>query len=125
MLIKKERKQIISNTDERKHNGIYYTNYSIASRIAEDTISLYENSFDPINLSFLEPCSGTGIFAIAYLDTIFQSNKSYLQKAQQVINHMYFADIDGDAISLLKTIIPAYLESKYSVETNIPEKIYM
>jgi len=119
---KKKEKQTISNTDERKHNGIYYTNYSIARRIAEDTISLYENNFDPTNLTFLEPCSGTGIFAIAYLDTIFQSNKSYLQKAQQVINHMYFADIDGDAILLLKTIIPAYLEGKHSTKVNIPEK---
>lgn len=119
---KRKEKQSISNTDERKHNGIYYTNYSIARRITEDTLLLFENDFDPTNNKFLEPCSGIGIFAIAYLDTIFQRNKSYLQKLQQIVNNMYFADIDGDAISLLKTILPNYLKARYSIKVNIPEQ---
>src|SRR5690606_33443321 len=57
-----------------------------------------------------------------YLDTIFQRSKSYLQKSQQIVNNMYFADIDGDAISLLKTILPNYLKAKYSIKVNIPEQ---
>ena len=119
---KKKEKIAISDTDERKHNGIYYTNYSIAKRIAEDTLSLYGDAFDPTKLTFLEPCSGTGIFAVAYLDTIFQINKKYLLNAQKIINNMFFADLDGDAINLLKIIIPIYLKTKYAVETTIPEK---
>ena len=119
---KKKEKIAISDTDERKHNGIYYTNYSIAKRIAEDTLSLYGDAFDPTKLTFLEPCSGTGIFAVAYLDTIFQINRKYLLNAQKIINNMFFADLDGDAINLLKIIIPIYLKTKYAVETTIPEK---
>lgn len=118
---KRKEKQTISRTDERKHNGIYYTNYSIARRIAEDTILLYKNNFDPTKLTFLEPCCGTGIFALAYLDVIFKLNKNYLPKAQQIINNMYFADIDGEAISLLKSILTTYLEKRYFVKVYIPE----
>ncbi|KKQ77217.1 MAG: Cytosine-specific methyltransferase [Parcubacteria group bacterium GW2011_GWA1_38_7] len=119
---KKKEKVAISNTDERKHNGIYYTNYSIAKRIAEDTLSLYSDSFDPTKLTFLEPCSGTGIFAIAYLDTIFETNKKYLSHSQKILNNMFYADIDEEAISLLKIIIPAYLKSKYTIDIVVPEK---
>lgn len=119
---KRKEKVVISHTDERKHNGIYYTNYVIAKRLAEDTIDLFGDTFDPTQLTFLEPCSGTGIFAIAYLDVIFQRNKKYLNKAQQIINNLYFADIDSEAITLLHAIIPAYLHSKHGVNIKIPKK---
>jgi Alw26I/Eco31I/Esp3I family type II restriction m6 adenine DNA methyltransferase len=118
---KKKEKLLISNTNERKHNGIYYTNYFVAKLIADETLSLYGDSFNPLELSFLEPCSGIGIFAIAYLNAIFETNIKYLNKAQNIINNMYFADIDGEAISLLKTIIPAYLRAVYKIETIIPK----
>lgn len=118
---KKKEKQTLSNTDERKHNGIYYTNYVIAKRLAEDTLSLFGEKFDPTLLTFLEPCSGSGIFAIAYLDAVFQVNKEYLHKAQKIVDNMYFADIDKDAIDLLKKILPIYLKSKYGVSISISD----
>lgn len=119
---KKKEKIEFSNTDERKHNGIYYTDYSIARLIAKDTLSLYGNSLDPLKLNFLEPCSGIGIFAIAYLDTIFELNEKYLTHAQKIIDNMFFADIDGEAISLLKIILPAYLSAKYGLEVTVTEE---
>lgn len=119
---KKKEKIGFSNTDARKHNGIYYTDYSIAKLIAKDTLSLYGNSFDPLKLSFLEPCSGMGIFALAYLDSIFEINREYLANAQKIIDNMFFADIDEEAISLLKVILPAYLKAKYALEVTISEK---
>lgn len=119
---KRREKISMSNTDERKHNGIYYTNYSIAKHIAEDALSLYGGAFDPIKQTFLEPCSGTGIFALAYLDTIFQINKKHLLYPQQILNNMFYADIDEEAIKLLKIIIPTYLKSQYKVNVEIPEK---
>lgn len=118
---KKKEKSLISNTNERKHNGIYYTDYSVAKLIAEETLSLYSNRFNPIELNFLEPCSGIGIFAIAYLNTIFETNKKYLNKAQDIVDNMFFADIDAEAISLLKIIIPAYLQAVYKIKTIIPD----
>ncbi|MBI4036388.1 N-6 DNA methylase [Candidatus Daviesbacteria bacterium] len=119
---KAKEKSSISGTDERKHNGIYYTNYSIAKRIAEETLSFYGKDFDPAKNKFLEPCAGTGIFGIAYLDTIFQLDKKYILNAQNIINNMFFADIDGEAIALLKTIINLYLKAKYSVNASVPDK---
>lgn len=123
-LLHQKRKESIkySNTDERKHNGIYYTNYSIAKQIAEDTIELFGDSFAPLDKSFLEPCSGTGIFALAYLDTVIESENKLRKNLQKIINNMYFADIDRDAISLLKKIIPAYVKSKYNAKIRIPTK---
>ncbi len=118
---KKKEKQKFSHTDKRKHNGIYYTNYVIAKRIAEDTLSLFNGKFNPTKHTFLEPCSGHGIFAIAYLDTIFETNKEYLNQVQIIVNNMYFADIDKEAILLLKKILPIYLKSKYDVLAIVPE----
>lgn len=119
---KRKEKTSISNTNERKHNGIYYTNYSIAKRITEDTISLYGDGYDPTKLTFLEPCSGTGIFAIAYLDTVFQINKVHLLHAQKILNNMFYADIDEEAISLLQKIISTYVKAKYAVNIEVPKK---
>ncbi len=119
---KSKEKISISDTDFRKHHGIYYTNYSIARQIAEDVISLHGDNFDPTKLTFLEPCSGTGIFALAYLDTIFEKNTKLLKQAQAILNNMFFADIDEDAINLLKLIIPTYLESKYKTHVKFPEQ---
>jgi len=117
---KSKEKISISDTDARKHNGIYYTNYSIARHIARDVLSLFDKDFNPTKNTFLEPCSGTGIFAIAYLDEIFETDSKYLKKAQGIINNMYYADIDESAINLLKKILPAYLKAKYKININIP-----
>lgn len=119
---KSKEKSSISNTDERKHNGIYYTNYSIAKKIAEESFSLFDNGFDFTKLTFLEPCAGIGIFALAYIDTVIERNIKLVSKLQAVINNMFYADIDKDAIKLLKIIIPIYIKAKYKVSIVIPEK---
>jgi len=111
-----------SNTDERKHNGIYYTNYSIAKLITKETLDFYDKNTDLSKLTFLEPCSGIGIFAISYLDTIFIKNKNYISNAQNIIDNMFFADIDDKAISLLKIILPLYIKSKYGISVKILDK---
>ncbi|NMC61917.1 MAG: hypothetical protein GYA55_01980, partial [SAR324 cluster bacterium] len=116
-------KSLISNTDERKHNGIYYTNYSIAKKIAEESISLFDNGIDFTKLAFLEPCVGIGIFALAYIDTVIERNIKLVSKLQAVINNMFYADIDKDAIKLLKIIIPIYAKAKYKVSVVIPESL--
>ncbi len=113
----KEKENVsISNTDERKHNGIYYTDYSIAELITKETLSLFKKDIDLSCLYFLEPCSGIGIFGIAYLDVIFRTDNKYIAFAQDIVDRMFFADIDEEAIKLLKQIIPAYLKKVYSVD---------
>lgn len=120
---KKKEKIKLSSTDERKHHGIYYTDYSIARLITDETLGLYEKTINPLELSFLEPCSGIGIFALAYLDSIFDNQKNSTNAdVQTIINNMYFADIDAEAISLLSQIIPLYLKAKYNLKVTIPRK---
>jgi len=119
---KKKEKIEVSNTSERKHHGIYYTDYSIAELITKETLALYDNGVDLSKLSFLEPCSGIGIFAIAYLDTIFKTNTFNLHNAQKIINNMFFADIDAEAISLLKIVLPIYIKRRYGIDIKIPSK---
>lgn len=119
---KKKGKQAFSNTDERKHNGIYYTNYLIAKLITKETLSLYRVKANPLKIKFLEPCSGIGIFALAYLDFFFKEKKYSNKDAQLVINNMFFADIDKEAVNLLKLIIPLYLRRKYDYKIYVPSK---
>ncbi len=116
---KKKEKITISQTNERKHNGIYYTKYEIAELIIKQIFSSFKNA-DPdyFSISFLEPCAGTGIFIVAYIDHLINKLKPNLdsQTLQKIINNIYFADIDGEAVKLLMKIIPLYVKAKYSFD---------
>ncbi|PIQ91776.1 MAG: hypothetical protein COV70_01985 [Parcubacteria group bacterium CG11_big_fil_rev_8_21_14_0_20_39_22] len=116
---KKRESEKIVNTDKRKHYGIYYTDYSIARLIAQESLS-ESNNDDLLKLTFLEPCSGTGIFAVAYIDEILERVGNLNQKAfQKLIDNIYLSDIDAEAIDLLIKILPLYIKSKYDVSVKI------
>jgi Alw26I/Eco31I/Esp3I family type II restriction m6 adenine DNA methyltransferase len=120
---KRKEKIKFSRTDERKHNGIYYTDYYIASLITNETLNFYNKTINLLSKSFLEPCSGIGIFALAYLDNVIAKQKHFTNvEVQTLINNMYFADIDAEAISLLSQIIPFYIFAKYKFKIVIPLK---
>ena len=119
----KESEKIV-NTDKRKHFGIYYTDYSIARLIAKESLSESDNK-DILGLSFYEPCSGTGIFVIAYIDEVLGRVGRLDSKAfQKFINQIYFSDIDGEAIDLLVKLLPLYIKSKYGLSIKINSKNY-
>jgi adenine-specific DNA-methyltransferase len=112
----------MDKTDERKHFGIYYTDYEIAKQITKEALKDKKDLFD---LKFLEPCSGIGIFALAYIDYIFSSSSKLTdKKVQQVVENIYCADIDQEAIRLLKNIIPLYINFKYKIKIELNEKNY-
>lgn len=110
----------IANTDERKHYGVYYTDYSIARLIAQETLANTQLN-KIMGYKFLEPCSGIGIFAIAYLDCIIENHKITENGIQQIVNNMFFADLDKEAISIAKKAIPLYLNRKHNVNVKINE----
>src|SRR3989344_1275472 len=119
----KESEKIV-NTDKRKHFGIYYTDYSIARLIAKESLSESDNK-DILGLSFYEPCSGTGIFVIAYIDEVLERVGRLDSKAfQKFIDQIYFSDIDGEAIDLLVKLLPLYIKSKYDLSIKINSKNY-
>jgi len=121
---KQKESEKIVNTDKRKHFGIYYTDYSIARLIAKDSLSESKNE-DLLGLSFYEPCSGTGIFVIAYIDEVLGRVGSVDSKVfQNFIDKIYFSDIDSEAINLLVKILPLYVKSKYNISIKINPKNY-
>jgi len=119
----KESEKIV-NTDKRKHFGIYYTDYSIARLIAKESLSDSDDK-DILGLSFYEPCSGTGIFVIAYIDEVLERVGSLNSKVfQKFIDQIYFSDIDAEAIDLLVRLLPLYIKSRYSISIKINSRNY-
>lgn len=121
---KKRESEKIVNTDKRKHFGIYYTDYSVARLIAKESLSDSKDK-DILELNFYEPCSGAGIFVIAYIDEVLGRVGSVNSKVfQKFINRIYFSDIDSEAIDLLIKILPLYVEFKYNVLIKINPENY-
>ena len=121
---KEKESEKIVKTDKRKHFGIYYTDYSIARLIAKESLSESKNK-DLLGLSFYEPCSGTGIFVIAYIDEVLGRIGNLNSKVfQKFIDQIYFSDIDSEAIDLLIKLLPFYIRSKYGISIKINSKNY-
>lgn len=124
-LLHQKRKEYsrVAETNERKHYGIYYTPYSIAKEIAANTIQYLPKTVDLNSLTFLEPCAGTGIFVVAYLDAL--SNKfplTFKKVLPKLVNNIYCADIDKEAISLLNRIISGYIKAKFNKTINLKQQ---
>jgi len=114
----------IENTDKRKHFGIYYTDYSIARLIAKESLGGSDKSI-LFKLNFYEPCVGTGIFVIAYIDEVLERAQRYSQKnIQTLIGGIYFSDIDGEAVELFIKLLPLYVKAKYNTSIKIDSKNY-
>lgn len=121
---KRRESEKIVNTDKRKHFGIYYTDYSIARLIAKESLC-DSNGHGLLNLKFYEPCSGTGIFIIAYIDEVLDRvGKLNPKLFQKFIDQIYFSDIDAEAIDLLVKLLPLYVKSKYGVSIKLNSKNY-
>jgi len=121
---KQRESEKIVNTDKRKHFGIYYTDYSIARLIAKESLC-DSNDYDILNFKFYEPCSGTGIFIIAYIDEVLDRVGRLNSKLfQKFIDQIYFSDIDAEAVDLLVKLLPLYVKSKYGVSIKLNSKNY-
>ena len=120
----KERTKI-AKTDERKHFGIYYTDFDIAKKITEEAFSFSTNEENLLKIKFLEPCSGIGIFVLSFIDYTFSKIKLLdKSKAQKIIDNIFCADIDSKALDLLKKIVPLYVNFKYGLEIHVNENNY-
>src|SRR3989338_2352301 len=117
----KEAERIV-NTDKRKHFGIYYTDYSIAQKIAQESLA---NA--PVKqlreYTFFEPCVGNGIFVIAYIDAAIARLDTVDKKTiQKIINQCFFSDIDSEAMELFFKLLPLYIQNRYGVSIIVPRK---
>lgn len=123
-LIHQKRKENnkIDKTDERKHFGIYYTDFEIAKQITKEAFKFTEGKEDLLKIKFLEPCSGIGIFVLSFIDYEFNALRNIDKtKAQKIVDNIYCADIDHEAIALLMKMIPLYINFKYKIKVTINE----
>lgn len=120
---KKKESSKIANTDERKHLGIFYTDYNIAKTLISETLQPISDKKSLLDKTFFEPCSGIGIFALAYIDYILKFFPDIAQNdLQKVVNSIYCSDVDSEAIELSQRLIPLYIKSKYGLVVTIDPK---
>jgi Alw26I/Eco31I/Esp3I family type II restriction m6 adenine DNA methyltransferase len=108
----------IFNTNKRKHHGIYFTDYVIAKKMSDDLIK--DLSLDNINnYKFYEPCLGGGIFVISYVDAVV--DKFGLEKIdlQEIVNNIYYSDIEALSVEIFNKIFPLYINKKYKVDIKL------
>jgi Alw26I/Eco31I/Esp3I family type II restriction m6 adenine DNA methyltransferase len=104
----------VSSINYRKHHGIYYTPYVIAKKLIDDLLNL--GGKVSVNSTFLDPCAGHGIFIVAYIDAVAERlSLKTGEEFQQLIDHVYYADRDKEAIELLRISVPAYIKAKYNI----------
>lgn len=92
----------------RKNNGVYYTDLGLSKNIAKQTIHsyLYSNTrADLREMKFLEPCVGSGIFVIAYIDTMLSFDVSI----DDILRNIYVVDIDERAVAMYIRLLRLYL----------------
>ncbi|MGL5712939.1 MAG: Alw26I/Eco31I/Esp3I family type II restriction adenine-specific DNA-methyltransferase [Paraclostridium sp.] len=104
----------------RKNNGIYYTDLDLGKNIAKQTVQsyLYSNSgVDLREIKFLEPCVGSGIFVISYIDTMLDFN----MKIDDILRNIYVVDIDERAVAIYKRLLKIYLYIKCNYTLDFEE----
>lgn len=114
----------IINTNKRKHLGIYYTDYAIAKLLSRDSLAERKRE-DVLKFKFYEPCVGTGLFIFAYIDEIIEKYSIKDQsELQNIVNNIYFSDIDTEAIDLFIALFPIYIKYKYKIDITIRHANY-
>ena len=109
-------------TTKQKHYGIFYTNYEIAYKITEEAFNYFDKDIN--DTLFFEPCVGLGIFVITYLDYIEKNFNNYI--IDKIINNIYIADIDNEAISLATKLIQKFIYIKFNKDIKLKkDNIYI
>lgn len=112
--------ETLSRTTMRKHLGIYYTPYVIARQMVKDAFSWHTKPL--IGTTVFEPSVGSGIFIIAFLDHCVSVDSTLHNQSdlQSLIDTVFAADVDTEAISLSKRLIEDYVKNVYGVSITIP-----
>lgn len=108
----------------RRHTGAYFTNLELTdymmSELVQEILSSKQNISE---LTFLEPCVGTGNFVYSYLKEISKLELSS-SEIYNVINNMYFADINELSITEFKKNFKEFVKIYFDIdlESNYFEK---
>ena len=100
----------------RKQTGSYYTALELTYTMMKNLVrSLKPEERENIyNMTFLEPCVGTGNFVFAYLAVCKELELS-TEQYSRLINNIYVCDINSQALSVYKTNLSALVHNLFSI----------
>ena len=105
----------------RKNNGIYYTDFKLASYLIDEFFEYNKDLYnkDIRKKTFFEPCVGIGIFVFAFLEKIslILSKKEMIE----MLHNIYVADIDDNALKSFGNKLSKYYKEKYDYNINLVE----
>lgn len=116
--LKNESKDVENSisTLERKRTGSFYTDLDLTDDMMSDLVDLLNSkNIKPQQLTFLEPCVGTGNFVFSYLKNVKQQiiNKN---EAIELLNNIYVADINKNALSFYISKLKELSQSLWNIK---------
>lgn len=108
--------EMAMGTLERKRTGSFYTSFDLTSIMVKDLINeviKYNKNIE--DLSFLEPCVGSGNFVFSFLDEISKLNLKSSQH-KSILNNIYVCDINQNALSIYKNNLKLYAKEIFDIE---------
>ena len=100
---------------ERKRTGAYYTAPVLAEAMMEALVEeILADGGKPWEMSFLEPCVGTGSFVLAYL-RVLHRRRIDREEARQALDRLYWADVNHEALAFFREWLEAFAEVYWGI----------
>ena len=100
---------------ERKRTGAYYTAPALAEAMMEALVEeILADGGKPWEMSFLEPCVGTGSFVLAYL-RVLHRRRIDREEARQALDRLYWADVNHEALAFFREWLEAFAEVYWGI----------
>lgn len=101
---------------KRKRTGSYYTDLDLTDIMMEELVSFVRKSNKRIiDCKFLEPCVGVGNFVFSYLKTIRNQEEITSGEAKILLNNIYVADINKNALEGYKASLKELVFSYWGI----------
>lgn len=101
----------------RKQTGSYYTALELTYTMMKDLVCSFtsEEKKNIYNMTFLEPCVGTGNFVFAYLVVCKELGLSKEQYVK-LIDNIYVCDINEQALDVYKSNLTSLVSNLFGIE---------
>lgn len=100
---------------ERKRTGSYYTSLELTSIMMEELVNeILASKRNIEDLTFFEPCVGSGNFVFSYLAEIEKLNLLHSQY-ESIFNNIYVCDINFNAINIYKQNLLTYAKDVFEI----------
>ena len=102
------------NPLERKRTGSYYTDNKLTDILVEDLMKNVHKRIEDI--TFLEPCIGTGNFVFSYLNYIYRHYSLDKRLIKRIIKNIYVADINEMVLQFYRDNLKRLVKNIWNVE---------